>query len=238
VRRALLAAAVAALAGAQVAAAFTPTDPLAPRQWFLASDRAFDAWAEQPALQPIKVAVIDSGIDGGHPEFQGRIAGAKSFVGGSPLTDEQGHGTFIAGEIAAGLNNGQGIAGIAFTSQLLIAKVVRSDGSISLDAEAQGIRWASAIRPTAARTRSRSRRRTRSSTRCAPESSSWPRSETATRRPRRRGRTRAIPRPSRTCSASGRSTGRAACRTSPTATRSSSTSPRPARRSSPRSRAS
>jgi hypothetical protein len=142
VRRALLAAGVAALAGAHVAAAFTPTDPLAPRQWYLTSIRAFDVWPEQPPLEPVKVAVIDSGIDGGHPEFQGRIAAAKSFVGGSALTDEQGHGTFIAGEIAAGLNNGQGIAGVAFTSQLVIAKVVRSDGSISLDAEAQGIRWA------------------------------------------------------------------------------------------------
>ena len=141
-RRALLVAGVAALVTAQGAGAFTPTDPLASRQWYLTAIRAFDVWPEQPVLEPVKVAVIDSGIDGGHPEFQGRIAAAKSFVGGSALTDEQGHGTFIAGEIAAGLNNAQGIAGIAFTAQLLVAKVVRSDGSISLDAEAEGIRWA------------------------------------------------------------------------------------------------
>jgi hypothetical protein len=142
VRGALLVAAVAALVAAPLAAAFTPNDPFTARQWYLTQIRAFDVWPDEPVLPPVKVAVIDSGIDGGHPEFQGRIAASKSFVGGSPLTDEQGHGTFIAGEIAAGLNNGQGIAGIAFPAQLVIAKVVRPDGSISLDAEAQGIRWA------------------------------------------------------------------------------------------------
>jgi subtilisin family serine protease len=142
VRRALLAAAVVALAAAPVAAAFTPTDPLVPRQWYLTAIRAFDVWPQEPVLSPVKVAVIDSGIDAGHPEFQGRIAAGKSFVGGDWRVDEQGHGTFVAGEIAAGLDNGQGIAGIAFSSQLLVAKVVRPDGSISLDAEAEAIRWA------------------------------------------------------------------------------------------------
>jgi hypothetical protein len=142
VRRALLAAAAAALVASPVAHAFTPTDPLAARQWYLAAIRAFDVWPEPPTLAPVMVAVIDSGIDGGHPEFQGRIADAKSFVGGNPLSDEQGHGTFVAGVIAAGLDNGQGIAGIGFPAQLLVAKVVRPDGSISLDAEAKAIRWA------------------------------------------------------------------------------------------------
>jgi subtilisin family serine protease len=86
--------------------------------------------------------VIDSGIDGTHPEFVGRIALSKSFVGGSALTDEQGHGTFVAGEIAASLDNGVGIAGIGFPAQLLVAKVVGADGTISLDSESSAIHWA------------------------------------------------------------------------------------------------
>jgi subtilisin family serine protease len=85
--------------------------------------------------------VIDSGIDGNHPEFAGKIAAHRSFVGGSALNDSQGHGTLVAGLIAAQTNNGVGVAGIAFPSQLLVAKVVRNR-SVSLEAEAEAIRWA------------------------------------------------------------------------------------------------
>ena len=133
---------VAALAVPAAAAAFVTNDPLAPQQWYLDQDRAFDFWLEPPLLPTVRVAVVDSGIDGGHPEFAGRIALSKSFVGGSALTDEQGHGTFVAGEIAASINNGVGIAGIGFPAQLLIAKVVDPDGTISLEAESAAIHWA------------------------------------------------------------------------------------------------
>ena len=122
---------------------FATNDPLAPRQWYLTRDRAWDFWPLLPKLNPIKVAVIDSGLDGGHPEFPAaRIAAAKSFVGGSPLVDTDGHGTFVAGEIAAQPDNGIGIAGLAFPAQLLIAKVVDANGELPLRAEVQAIRWA------------------------------------------------------------------------------------------------
>jgi len=136
--------AAGAAAAAVARAAFTPNDPLASRQWYLTQDRAFDAWPAIPSLPGagVKVAIVDSGIDGTHPEFAGRIDASRSFVGGSALTDQQGHGTFVAGEIAAATGNGQGIAGIAFPAQLVIAKVVRADRTISLEAEAAAIRWA------------------------------------------------------------------------------------------------
>jgi hypothetical protein len=123
---------------------FTPTDPLAPRQYYLVQDHAFDAFsAELPALSPVRVAIIDSGLDGGHPEFpKSRIWQARSWVGGSALTDEEGHGTFVAGEIAAALNNNEGIAGMAFPAQLVIAKIARNDQTIDVRDEAEAIRWA------------------------------------------------------------------------------------------------
>ncbi len=140
--RTLLLVFVAALVVAAPAAAFAPADPLAPKQWYLTDDHAFDAWATPPPdLVPVKVAIVDSGIDATLPDFAGRIVASQSFVGGSPLVDTDGHGTFVAGEIAANLDT-QGIVGIAYTSQLLIAKVVKADGTIPLEAEASAIRWA------------------------------------------------------------------------------------------------
>jgi len=122
---------------------FVPSDPLAPKQYYLAQDHAFDAFGpELPTLDPVRVAIIDSGIDGGHPEFpRTRIWAGRSFVGGRWDVDEEGHGTFVAGEIGAALNN-EGIAGIAFPAQLIIAKIARADESISVDDEAAAIRWA------------------------------------------------------------------------------------------------
>jgi hypothetical protein len=121
--------------------AFTPADPLYPRQWYLEHVRAFASWAEPPPLAGPLVAVIDSGIDAEHPEFRDRIAAARSFVGGRATTDQQGHGTFVAGVIAA-LHDAKGTAGIAFGSKLLVGKVVRSDGTVSLEAEVAAVRWA------------------------------------------------------------------------------------------------
>jgi subtilisin family serine protease len=150
VRRATAAAALALLLAPTAAAlpgsrtSFTPSDPLAPRQYYLGQDHAFDAFGpDLPVVNPVRVAIIDSGIDGGHPEFpRSRIWQARSWVGGSPLTDEQGHGTFVAGEIAAAINNNEGIAGMAFPAQLVIAKIARADQTIDVRDEAQAIRWA------------------------------------------------------------------------------------------------
>ncbi len=141
-RKAVLLAVLAALLAAAPAAAFIPTDPLSAKQWYLQDDHAFDAWPTPPVtLSPVRVAVVDSGADCSLPDFQGRIADARSFVGGNPCLDTEGHGTFVAGIIAANMDT-TGIVGMAYSSQLLIAKVVRSDGTIPLQAEANAIRWA------------------------------------------------------------------------------------------------
>jgi subtilisin family serine protease len=142
--RALAAAiSVAVALGAPAAAsAYKPNDPLSPRQWYLSEDRVFDAFDVLPRLSQVRVAVLDSGVDQNHPELRGRIIDARSFVGGTPI-DTDGHGTFVAGEIAAATGNGLGIAGLAPPpTRLLVAKIVRDDGTISPKAEARAIRWA------------------------------------------------------------------------------------------------
>ena len=123
--------------------AYQPTDPLVSYQWYLSSIRAFEFWDALPVFGPVRVAVIDSGIDASHPEFPPvRIAATKSYVGSKATEDTNGHGTIVAGEIAAALDNAEGIAGVGFPVELLVAKVVRPDGSISVEDEAEAIRWA------------------------------------------------------------------------------------------------
>jgi len=120
---------------------FVPTDPLAPKQWYAAANRAYDAWETPPPLAPVRVAVIDSGIDLTHPDLSRQVAVAKSFVGGS-AQDTRGHGTIVAGIIAAQLDNDVGIAGLAPAAELVVAKVVSPNGTISVQSESRAIHWA------------------------------------------------------------------------------------------------
>jgi subtilisin family serine protease len=140
-RRALLGVGAVALIAASSAAAFTPSNQYYGKQWYLDQDHAFDAWTTPPLLDPVRIAIVDSGVDCSLPDFQGQIGPRKSFVGGNPCSDTEGHGTIVAGEIAGDLNSA-GVVGLAYASQLLVAKVVAPDGSIPLAAEADGIRWA------------------------------------------------------------------------------------------------
>jgi len=65
-----------------------------------------------------RVAVVDSGIDGNHPDLAGQLLINRNFVAGQPFAAEQ-HGTAVAGIIAAKADNGIGIAGVAPGSRLL-----------------------------------------------------------------------------------------------------------------------
>jgi subtilisin family serine protease len=142
VRRLALIVALVGLALPAAAAAFPNSEPLAAKQWYLDADQAWAFWPQMPQLYPVRVAIIDSGIDGSHPDLAGRVVAARSFVGGSPYRDDAGHGTFVAGEIAANPSNGVGIAGLAFNARLIVGKVVTADGDVSLPAEVAAIRWA------------------------------------------------------------------------------------------------
>jgi subtilisin family serine protease len=110
-------AAAGATAGAGTAAAGTPyNDPLYGLQTNLVS-LGIAAAHERAQGAGVKVALIDTGVDSGHPDLRDRIAGTHSFVAGnSPTPANAGsyrHGTAMAGVIAAVANNKVGIVGIA-----------------------------------------------------------------------------------------------------------------------------
>jgi len=136
--------AVAALAltvagTASAAGSSTPNDPLLSRQWYLGRDHALDTLDAAKQLFTVRVGVIDSGVELSHPELKNRVVAHRSFVGGT-VSDTIGHGTFVAGEIAAIADNSVGIAGIAPTARLVVAKVTKDDGTIPPRAEARAIR--------------------------------------------------------------------------------------------------
>ncbi len=114
----------------------TPNDPGFIAQWGLTTIGAPQAWSISEG-QGVLVAVIDSGVDTQQEDLQGRVVGSVSCLdtGGDPRnctqggTDDVGHGTHVAGIIAANANNGRGIAGVAPRADILSVKVLRPDNS-------------------------------------------------------------------------------------------------------------
>jgi subtilisin family serine protease len=97
-----------------------------------------------PALAPVKVAVLDAGIDALHPDLAGRVVASRRFGAGDPLYPATPHGTATAGLIAAIDGNGIGIDGIAPNARLLSADVASQGDPSSFDPTAiqRAIRWA------------------------------------------------------------------------------------------------
>jgi len=85
--------------------------------------------ATTPAGVSIKVCVIDSGIDKDHPDLAGNYAGGYDFVNSDDdPNDDNGHGTHVAGTIAA-MSNGFGVIGVAPLTKILAYKILNSAGS-------------------------------------------------------------------------------------------------------------
>lgn len=95
----------------------------------------------------IKVAVLDTGLDLGHPDFGGRVIVSRSFVG-QPVQDLNGHGTHCSGT-AAGTRAPAGNTpryGTAFGSRLFVGKVLTNSGSGTGAGVLAGMNWAIANR--------------------------------------------------------------------------------------------
>ncbi|MHB9145025.1 MAG: S8 family serine peptidase [Symbiobacteriia bacterium] len=136
-----------------------PDDTFYGQQWGLGTDGgiwAEDAWTDAlsalngTVAAPVTVAVIDTGVDGGHEDLAGRVLSGHNAITGTSAPDNaaddsgNGHGTHVAGIIAARTNNLTGIAGAAgtFPVSILPVKVLDGNGIGTLYDVAQGIRWA------------------------------------------------------------------------------------------------
>ncbi len=120
-----------ALTAPEVSAGTPPGTPLA---WWVARSDLPAAWDIARGDNAL-VAVIDTGVDAGHPDLAGKVAesidndAAPGHAG--PMTDENGHGTHVATLACGAGDNGYGIVGAGFNCRLLIIKSDLSDGSVA-----------------------------------------------------------------------------------------------------------
>jgi hypothetical protein len=121
--------------------AWTPTDPLAAREWNLGAINAFGYADTLPAPEdaPVTVAVIDSGIDRTSPDLAGAVPLAPIDEAHDPSTSLL-HGTAVAGIIAADADNGVGGTGVGSPYVKLIDYRVVSGGDVDPETEATAIR--------------------------------------------------------------------------------------------------
>lgn len=126
----------------------TPNDPGYTQQWGLTAVRAPEAWGDGARATGVTVAVIDSGADYGHPDLAASLLPGCTFVvtpmvcGPTAAADDNGHGTHVAGTIAALTNNGVGVAGLAWGASILPLKALDAGGTGSWFSIADAIGYA------------------------------------------------------------------------------------------------
>lgn len=102
------------------------------------------AWEAGLTGLGVTVAVVDSGVALDHPDFAGRIAGARSFLDGEPdAIDRNGHGTHVASIVAgSGAADGGRYRGVAPDAELLIGKVCDASGLCPDSSIVAALEWA------------------------------------------------------------------------------------------------
>jgi serine protease len=118
-------------------------DAQRPDQWALDALRAEQAWDVTRGAGQV-VAVVDSGVDGTHPDLAGQVLAGTDLVspGGNGWNDGRGHGTHVAGIIAALAGNGIGIAGLAPAVKILPVRALDALGEGYDSDIAAGVIWA------------------------------------------------------------------------------------------------
>ncbi|MEU8809111.1 S8 family serine peptidase [Streptomyces violaceoruber] len=102
-----------------------------------------DVWSGGNTGEGVGVAVLDTGVDAGHPDFAGRIAATASFVPDQDVTDRNGHGTHVASTVAGtGAASGGVEKGVAPGASLHIGKVLDNSGSGQDSWVLAGMEWA------------------------------------------------------------------------------------------------
>jgi subtilisin family serine protease len=150
----------------QTASQATTNDPRLSEQWALQNTVSSQAWRLTTGSKQTVIAVVDSGIDFSHPDlihnqwdntleqantrdndgngFNSDLHGWDFITNSSGIVDEQGHGTAIAGIIAAQGNNSLGITGVMWQASLMSLRVLDKTGTGDIAAAVEAIDYATA----------------------------------------------------------------------------------------------
>jgi len=118
-------------------------DPMRSQQWALDKVSFESAWSMTRG-RGVTVAVIDSGVEADHQDLQGSVLPGKDYVNPADdgRVDPDGHGTHVAGIIAAHVDNGLGIDGAAPDVKILPIRVLDANGGGIASNVAKGVIWA------------------------------------------------------------------------------------------------
>lgn len=117
-----------------------PRQPVQVLPWGVDRVEADLVWTSY-TVDPVKVAVVDTGIDTNHPDLTGNLKGGMSAVSYTrSYNDDNGHGSHVAGIIAA-VNNSIGVIGVAPAADLYAVKVLDRNGSGYLSDIIEGLQW-------------------------------------------------------------------------------------------------
>jgi len=123
-------------------------DPLFDKQWGLTVANVPGAWGRSTGAG-VSIGIVDTGVHLAQEDLAGKVSQSASCINanGNPgacngnAQDDNGHGTHVSGIAAANKDNGRGVAGVAPGANLVVAKVLDSNGSGSTADVEAGIRW-------------------------------------------------------------------------------------------------
>ncbi len=126
----------------------TPNDPFFAQLWGMKSCGATQVWPSLHESTKVIVAVIDSGVDHTHPDLRdnmwtrGGKHGYDFYDDDDDPLDEENHGTHVAGTIAGVGNNGVGVVGVSWKTQIMALRFLGPDGSGATSDGVKCIDWA------------------------------------------------------------------------------------------------
>ena len=124
------------------AVAVVVNDPKTADQYSLDAMRVRHAWSLVVDTSANLIAVLDTGVMASHPDLSGRVVRGYDFVNDDTnAADDNGHGTWVAGIIAAKRNDAYGIAGISPADRILPVKIMNGSGTGSTADLLSAIRW-------------------------------------------------------------------------------------------------